>query len=456
MDFGASLELNQKQTLKLAPAQIQAVEILQMSSVELKERINAELLSNPVLEIDESNHESYNYESAESLEYAEDRYDDTDRWDGSWADAGVVSREYRGSGASDFEKYMHSELTLHEHLINQLVGAKCSEAVRDAAEIIVYSIDSSGYLENDVSEIADIHGIAYDIAEKALRLVRKFDPAGIGSSNLQECLKSQIDISESLYEQMCMVIDSMLNDVAKGDIRGIARKTGVTSAQAQQMCARIRGLEPKPGMRFSDGSAVQYVVPDVMVELNHGKAYIHLYGSQPKLSINDYYLRMYESSDNGEVKEYLKDRIGSAEHMIDSIERRNATIVNVTRSILEHQEQFLNYGNRILLPLTMQDIADDLGIHVSTVSRAVNGKYIMLAGSTYSMKYFFSNDVNGSSREEVVSEMLKIITEEDPGKPLSDQKITDLLISKGFDISRRTVAKYREKEGILPKSMRKQ
>ena len=456
MSIGASLELNQKQTVKLTPAQMQAVEILQMNSVELQQKINEELLENPVLDIGEASSGSPEMWQKEYLDYGDDSYDDKDRWDGSWSDnTSIITRDYRGQGAVDFEKYLHTEKTLHEHLSNQLMGKKCSDEVRNAAEIVIYSIDSSGYLEATAEELAEIHDIQKSVIDDAIRVVRDFDPQGIGYSTLQDCLKSQLETAIPMYEQICTVIDTMLNEVARGDIKSISRTVGVSQDQAAEICRAIRTLEPKPGMRYSDGSAIQYVVPDVLVELDHGRAYISIYGSQPSLTINEYYKNMYESSGEGEVKDYLKEKISRVNQLIDNIERRNSTIINVTRSILTHQEHFLNPGNRVLLPLTMQEVADDLGIHVSTVSRAVNGKYLMLAGSTYSLKYFFSTDVNGSSREVVVQEIKRIISEEDPAKPLSDQKISEILISKGYDISRRTVAKYRDAEGILPKSMRK-
>ena len=456
MSIGASLELNQKQTIKLTPAQMQAVEILQMSSIELRQKISDELLENPVLEIDYPPAGETDPGQAEYMDYDEDSYDDKDRWDGTWSEnAGMITNDYRGQGAVDFEKYLHSEKTLHEHLSNQLMGIKCSDEIRDAAEIVIYSIDSSGYLEADADELAGVYGVEVTVMENAVSIVRGVDPQGIGYKTLQECLKSQLNASDSMYEQICTVIDNMLSEVARGDLKSITKTVGVSYDQASDICNAIRKLEPKPGMRYSDGSAIQYVSPDVSVELDHGRAYISIYGSQPRLAINEYYQNMYETSGEGEVRDYLKDKIGRVNQLIDNIERRNTTIVNVTRSILEHQEHFLNPGNRVLLPLTMQEVADDLGIHVSTVSRAVNGKYLMLAGSTYSLKYFFSTDVNGSSREDVVQEMRKIISEEDPSKPLSDQKISEILISRGFDISRRTVAKYRDAEGILPKSLRK-
>lgn len=463
----AGLQFEQSQKQKLTPSQLRTVEILQMSSAELQNKISDELLENPVLEPASPRSEEDDG-TAEQILDADNSYDNDyidkyeeydrcdqyknpyDNWRGSY---GITSGASR---AAEFEAFFKSTETLREHLMNQLMGSICSNQVRDAVEFIIYSLDSNGYLDISFEEIMQDSGhTAQDVSE-ALAIIRNMNPSGLAAWTLEECLMLQLDDTGKHYTNVRKVVESMLHDVAKGEIKKISRALEVCQEDAAEIISIIKALDPKPGSRFSDGNAIQYVIPDVEIEIISGKAIVHMTDVQPPLSLNNYYCDLLRSTNDKEVIKYLRDRIESANQLISNIEQRKRTIENVTLAILARQRQFLEPGNKILEPLTMQQIADDLNLHVSTVSRAVRDKYIRFPTATYPLKYFFTNEVGGVSRDNIYSKIKSIIALEDRSKPLSDQSISDLLMAQGIRTSRRTVAKYRDSMGILPKSMRKE
>lgn len=466
----AGIRIEQSQKVKLTPAQLRTVEILQMSNAELQQKISDELLENPVLEPepyrpDEPEGAARQTEEPEEMigaaETAEsdrfDRYDQCDpavRKTDSWSSSYGITRG--ASRAAEFEAFYKSSETLREHLLTQLMGSKCTDAVRTASEFIIYSLDSNGYLDISMEDIVRESGCAADDVRAALSIVRSMDPAGLAAWTLEECLRLQLDKNCPHYADTCKVIETMLHEVATGDIRSISRTLGIDPEDVLRIISIIKGLDPKPGARFSDGDAVQYVMPDIEIEVINGQAIVHMTDVQPPLGLNRYYCDLLENTDDKEVIRYLKDKIESANQLIDNIEQRKRTVESVTLAILARQRNFLEPGNKILEPLTMQQIADDLGIHVSTVSRAVREKYIRFPNSTYPLKYFFTNEVGGVSRDNIYSRIREIIAEEDRSKPLSDNEIVDILRTKGIKTSRRTVAKYRDSMGILPKSLRRE
>lgn len=464
--LGTGLSIELKQTQKLSPAQLQTIEILQMSSVELEGRIQNELMENPVLEIADSQYDSHEYgesfrlsvdEHSERLAGREDAYDDHDYWDRSFArENGYTSYGGDGSGGiADFEKFYRTEETLAEHLMKQLAGSNCPAESRKAALYIIYSLGSDGYLDADLEEIAEASGSGYENAAAALDVIQSLDPAGVGARSLEECLCLQIDPDDGLGELTKAAIRSYLHEVASGRHDVIARKLKTDQDTAREIIARIKRLDPRPGSQYSDGSSVQYITPDVIVSIAGDEIRISLAGDQPQLTISSYYAELSRTSQDPEVTGYLKERMDKASRLISNIEQRGGTIMSVTRAILEHQKQFMEPGNKILTPLTMQEIAEELGINVSTVSRAVSGKYLHCPGGTYPLRYFFTAEVAGTSRDSILDRIRELIDGEDKARPLSDQKIADLLASESTDISRRTVAKYRDQAGILPASMRR-
>ncbi|MBQ6456384.1 MAG: RNA polymerase factor sigma-54 [Mogibacterium sp.] len=460
--LGTGLITEQKQVMKIHPAQLQKIEILQMSTLELEEKIRTELMENPVLEISEKGKEETDtyrdtqdndpYSSHE--EVPGDSYDDRDYWELHGSSA-AGNHAASGDGIAAFEKFYRREETLGEYLLKQLGYIKCTDEVKRAAGYIIYSLSSSGLLDTELGEISGMAACSHEDAESALEIVQSLDPPGVGARSIEECLCLQLDPEDELTEDAMAVINGYLREIAVGNIKAITRSLGITAERLIQIIEVIRTLDPKPCSRFADNLPVQYMDPDVYADLVNGDIIVYLAGSQPQLCLSAYYSSLLKSSEDPAVIEYLKERIDSASRFIQNIEQRNRTILNVTRAIMTHQRQFLDFGAKALRPLTMQEVADELDISVSTVSRAISGKYIHCGGSTYAIKQFFSSEVGGKARDSVLERIRELIAEEDPAHPLSDQKIADILAGENIDISRRTVAKYRDSAGILPTSMRK-
>ena len=461
--MGTQLSTEQKQIMKINPAQLQKIEILQMSALELEERIRTELMENPVLEIAESAPEEFaerqNKQEREEDPYSDyddmpgDSYDDRDYWDMHGTAAGQTHSQ--SEGIAEFEKFYRTEETLGEYLLKQLGHVKRTDSVKRAAGYIVYSLNTNGLLDSELSEVADMASCSYEDAEEALAIVQSLDPAGVGARSIEECLCLQLDPDDELTPDTKAVINGYLREIAVGNVRSITRALDISAERLIKIIEVIRTLDPKPCSRFADNLPVQYMNPDVYAELADGDIVVYLAGAQPHLSLSSYYTALVKNSEDPAVIEYLKERIDSASSFIQNIEQRNRTVLNVARAVMEHQRPFFDFGSRALRPLTMQDIADKLDISVSTVSRSISGKHIHCGGSTYAIKQFFSSEVGGQARDSVLERIKELIAEEDPAHPLSDQKIADILGKENIEISRRTVAKYRDAAGILSTSMRK-
>lgn len=455
---GIGFELNT--SIKLTPAQLRTIEILQMSNAELQQMISNELLENPVLEYASADADASAQapESDSDSSYDSDDFDKYDSYDRCDQYTRPVSSglSVGASKAAEFEAFYQSSETLKDHLLSQLMGSVCCDNVRDAAEFIIYSLDDNGYIDISLEEIAADCSHTLEEISAALDIVRSMDPPGLAAWTLEECLRLQLDPECEQYDDICRVIESMLHEVATGDIRKISKTLEIEPDKVARIISVIKSLDPKPGARFSDGSAMQYVIPDIDVEVIAGSAIVHMIDTGMPLGLSSYYCNLMRTTDNKEVLQYLKKKIEGANQLIENIEQRKRTVESVTLAILERQRHFLEPGNKILEPLTMQQIADDIGVHVYTVSRAVRGKYIRFPTATYPLKYFFTNEVGGVSRDSIYSKIRQIIEEENHAKPLSDQEIADILLTRGVKASRRTVAKYRDSMGILPKSLRKQ
>lgn len=435
MELGFVTE--QKQTMKLSSAQLQMIEILQLSALELEQKVQTELTENPVLEADEHWQDENTIRTdtyRESIHYSDNQDSE--------------------EGVSAFEKFYIQEDTLTDHLMKQLHAVSCPDNVRRACRFVIYSLDDNGFLDMSPAELEAASENTAEEFEQAVPIVQSMDPAGIAAANLEECLKLQLDPSDELTEDACKVI-GMLKEIAAGNFRDIIKAAGISMERLKAVIELIRSLDPKPGARFSSGNSQKYITPDVVAEMSGDELVIRVTGRIPNLSLNPYYTDLVKSSDNQEVAAYLKERIDRANLLIRGIEQRNSTIINVARLILLRQSQFLQNGENSLKPLSMQEVADEIGVNVSTVSRAVNGKYLKCPAGTYAMKHFFTGEVGGGTRDSILKRIRELIDSEDPAKPLSDQKIADILTSENIEISRRTVAKYRDEAGILPTSARK-
>ncbi|MDI6601108.1 MAG: RNA polymerase factor sigma-54 [Thermoanaerobacteraceae bacterium] len=332
---------------------------------------------------------------------------------------------------------------------------------RKVCEYIIDSLDENGYLTVSLNDIAlNVNENMY-IAERALRIIQEFDPPGVGARDLKECLLLQLKARDILNDDIRNLVEHHLKDIAENKLTLIARKMNIDVLKVQHMIDILKTLNPRPGCNFSGYNDMRYIVPDAIVRKIKGNFEIIINdGDIPRLRINKFYTQILQNNGrNSEEFKYLNDKLQSAFWLIKNIEQRKNTLYNVIKAIVEYQCDFFDSGINGLKPLTLKQIAKTCGIHESTVSRATNGKYVDTPKGVYELKFFFKNGVTNDGGE-VSSESIKnlisgIIAKENPRAPLSDLIITKMLKNEGIDISRRTVAKYRDELGIPSSNRRK-
>lgn len=426
----------------------QALVVLQLPVAELDTFIQQELLENPVLDVKE--HEEPGPEKPATV-------DEPPPW--SWEHPGGG---YGGGIARDDDDdpgltQPAPAPTLAEHLYEQLRLTDVSPEERRAAAFLIGSLDDNGYLTLTLSEAAFAANIPEAVVNRALALVQSFDPVGVGARNLQECLLLQWQQLGLQNPLVPVLVERYLDDLAEGRITRIATELQVTPSEVQAAADMLRLLDPKPGRRFGREGEVRYLTPDVTVE-RVGDQFVVLVndGMLPRLTLSPSYRALLQDPD---AKEFLERKVHSAVWLIKAIEQRRLTLYRVTESVVRQQRDFFRFGLRHLRPLTLREVADDIGMHESTVSRAVAGKYVQTPHGLFALKFFFSSGVEGSeggvSAEAVKRLIRDMIAGEDPRQPLSDQALTDALTRRGVQISRRTVAKYREEAGIPSSAKRR-
>ncbi|GAX90779.1 RNA polymerase factor sigma-54 [Effusibacillus lacus] len=442
MRMGYGLWQEQTQKLVMTPELRQAITVLQYSSQELLEYLEEEVAHNPVMEL----------EAPEWLQIAKELRDNRQR-----SNSRDQHKEF------PVESVVRANQSLEEYLNRQLSLVKASPKERQLAAFIIGNLDSNGYLTMKLEEVAEIRGCTRDEAETALRLVQSLEPTGVGARSLEECLLLQALEIRGISPVVLDIIEHHLADVAQGRIGKIASALGVTPKETQQAIDLIRTLDPKPG-RWYTHEPPTYISPDVIVERVSGE-YVVVVNDQalPRLHINDFYRKVLEQKEDGisrETKEYISGKLNSALWLLRSIEQRRQTLFKVTEAIVDLQKEFLDHGVRKLRPLTLKQVADRIGMHESTVSRATSGKYVQTPRGVFELKYFFTSGVSteagdGASAESIKAKIRALVEREDSAQPLSDQKICELLQEEGVRISRRTVAKYREEAGIASSMQRK-
>ncbi|MBQ3466468.1 MAG: RNA polymerase factor sigma-54 [Firmicutes bacterium] len=463
MKLGFDLTIEQSQKLVMTPELIQAIQILQFNTQELDAFVQEQLLVNPVLEQDQEKETPENASEGRSGE-EEEKLD----WkefirNGSYDDISYKGYRDRDEDRPDtFERYVSSDVTLPEHLMFQYQFATVDKGCRRVGKYIIESLDENGYMTSTTEEISRATGVREEKVCEALDIIHGFDPAGVGARNLSECLRLQLEARNELTPQMEEIIGKHLEDIANNRLSAVAKDTGMTVLEVQEAADVIRTLEPKPGRQFASEMETKYVIPDVIVEkIEDDYVVIINESSTPHLTVSSYYRNLLgQAEKDKQLADYLSERVNSANWLIRSIEQRKQTIFNVVSSVVKHQREFFDNGSKYLKTLTLKDIAEELGIHESTVSRSINGKYLQCPRGVYEIKYFFSAGVSDQVGEGVSSNSIKefikeIIDGEDKHRPYSDQTIVMLLEDKGFNISRRTVAKYRDELGILSSSKRK-
>ncbi len=471
MKLGYDLTIEQTQKLTMTPELIQAIQILQFNTQELAEFVQEELLQNPVLEFDKHEIEKGKDEISKSEELdakackeadidlrekvKEAEYDDISykQWEHSSRDR---DEEY------SYEQFVCKEETLEDSLFTQLTFSKLKDEELKIGKFLIEAIDDNGYLTVSTEEVAKAFNTDVEQVEDVLDIIQTFEPAGVGARDLKECLIIQLATRGLLEDTIEYIILNHLEDVGENKLGKVAKAIGLPILQVQLVCDLIRSLEPKPGRCFSSGTSVKYITPDVTVEkINDQYHVITNEYSAPRLMVSPYYSNLAKTAvDDAELNKYLNDKYNSAIWLIKSIEQRKQTIFNVVDTVIKHQKKFLDSGTKYLKTLTLKQVADDLGIHESTVSRAINGKYMQTPRGVFEIKYFFSSGVAGSDGEGVSSNSIKsmikeIINGEDPKAPYSDQDKDNIHGDKGIEISRRTVAKYREGLNILSSSKRR-
>ncbi|MGI6177729.1 MAG: RNA polymerase factor sigma-54 [Eubacterium sp.] len=451
-----SIEQKQTQTLSMTPELIQAIKILQFNTMELNDYVKEELLENPVLE---------------DVRDPEDELSsdiDVDALRDSILESDSKINSYREYDPNDDEPqenpgaYVAFRTSLTEHLLMQLHFSELEGHDADIGRYIVEAIDRNGYLSIPLDEVASAVSATKDDVERVLEVIQTFDPTGVGARDLSECLLIQLEQEGSVPEDISYFVKHELENLAANKISKIGREMGISTARVLEIAKRIRGLEPKPGRLYDADQTIKYIIPDITVDEIDGRYKVLMNdGGIPHLIVSSYYERLRnEAASNSELAKYLNDRFNSALWLMKSIERRKNTICRVASAIVDYQQDFFRKGELYLKPLTLKQIADVVNVHESTVSRSINGKYLQCARGVLELKYFFSSGVYSDDGEGVSSSSVKmmikdIISGENPKKPYSDQAIAAMLTRRGIEISRRTVAKYREEAGIRSSTGRK-
>ncbi|NJD57377.1 MAG: RNA polymerase factor sigma-54 [Nitrospirae bacterium] len=477
MALESRLELKLSQKLVLTPQLQMAIKLLQMPQLELSQTLTQELTENPFLEetSDAISDEELSFEEKESVEQTDDPRDDAeipleglgtftadDYFDERSSDGRDLG--YFTSGTvthPSFEQFLSSAPDLYDHLIWQLRLSRDDEDVRRVAELIIGNIDENGYLTATKEEIERLSEAPPEIVEEAVILVQGFDPPGIAARDLKECLLLQLRPLNLLDTLPASIISNHLDLLSRKKYQNIARLCNVSMDDVMAAVKIIEDLDPKPARNFSVSSA-NYISPDVfIVKADSGYQIVLNDEGLPKLRINSYYHRLLTQKNlvSKEERQFLEDKLRSAVWLIKSLDQRNKTIYRVTESILTYQKNFFDGDVSNLKPLNLKDIATELSLHESTISRVTSNKYLACPHGIYSFKYFFSNAIPSEAGElssTSVKEMIrKIISEEDPSSPLSDMKIGDIFKNQNITIARRTIAKYREELKIPSQSQRR-
>ncbi len=495
-----ALELRQSlgltQQLVMTPQLQQAIKLLQLSRLELLETVSQEMEENPILEemsqgevegddgVGEKSGESKEKKSEsspgddsaadpESMSLREVTVEERARDDVDWENYlseytsgysdGFTERHYEEKDTPSFENFTASKTDLSSHLLWQLNMSNLGDDRKEIGAYIIGNINDDGYLEVDLEEIAESTGGSMIDAETVLALIQNFDPVGVAARDTRECLLIQAlfqNLDGTLVEK---IIQDHLEDLEVKKYRRIADRIGASIEEVMTAVATIQELDPKPGRVYAAEETI-YVTPDIyVVKVGDGYEIVQNEDGLPRLRINAYYKRILKNRGrvSDETKAYIQDKMRSAAWLIKSIHQRQRTLYRVTESIVKFQQEFLDKGIAYLKPLVLRDVAEDIEMHESTVSRVTTNKYVHTPQGLYELKFFFNSSISRLDGDALASESVKehirrIIKAEDKTKPLSDKGIEKKMRDLNINIARRTVAKYREAMGILPSRKRKE
>jgi RNA polymerase sigma-54 factor len=487
--------LKMTQQLVMTPQLQQAIKLLQLSRPELLESINSELMENPVLEMNEGGGEQTGeMRAVETDVQAADQMPQPTQEapkESLSRDSEVAEPPKDSSGELDWESYVENynnysyspgtggvrrgdddlptieqtvagQASLYDHLDLQLGVTQLTPAEEQLADRIIGNINSNGYFNGELlEELGQEVGLDLEEAEAVLEVIQEFDPVGVGARNLSECLLIQAKHFYPHEDLLHNIITNHLENLEKRNVSTILRELGIEADDLRESVDLMSTLEPKPGRGFAS-ETTHYITPDVYIT-KIGDDYIVQLNEDgmPKLRISNFYESQIKGGKaDGKTKTFIQDKFRSAVWLIRSIHQRQSTIRKVTESIARFQREFLDQGVAYLRPLILRDVADDIGMHESTISRVTTNKYVHTPQGTFELKYFFNSRIKAASGDDLAGESVKqrikkIIGDEPPNKPLSDQKICQMLGDEGLEIARRTVAKYREMLNIPSSSKRK-
>lgn len=482
MALEQKLHLKLSQKLIMTPSLQQAIKLLQLSKLELQEVLNQELLENPLLEEsaeevkaeDDAEAEAQEKSQAEedpkpkddNKEKEKDSFDeiDYDAYFQDYIEYGYNPRMTEEHDEFPIENTLTRPPNLTDHLTWQLNMSDAAPDVKQIGYFIIGNIDEDGYLRATNPEIEAAGPWPAETVEKAVKAIQSLDPIGVGARDLRECLLLQLDFLELDVPLVDVIIRDHWNEFMQRKFVQLAKTLTIDLKTLEGIVEAIKHLDPKPGRKYSDERAI-YVEPDVYIQ-KVGDEYVIVLNEDgmPKLRINSSYRSMLSSMDSksdSETVNYIKDKIRSAVWLIKSLDQRQRTIYKVAESIVKHQREFLEKGIDYLRPLVLRDVADDIQMHESTVSRVVSNKYMHTPRGLFLMKYFFHSGIDSDTGEDISSLTVKkkiqsYIEAEDPRKPLSDSKIMKILNDEGINIARRTVAKYRDELNVPSSTDRKQ
>ncbi len=482
------VSLSQKLGLQLrqSPQQVLLSSLLQLPILSLEQKIKLELETNPLLEIDEemelaeeleqeeeiepvleleandkdgeasADDEEEEEEEHDELEGAADAVEEVEEgevdWDLVLSDQDSYDvRMPRDDSAEVFERPEVAQVTLPEHLLSQLHMTRLNEKEMVIGEYIIWNINEDGYLSCSTDVIAENLDVSVEEVEKVLEVIQQFEPPGIAARNLQECLLIQLKQKEPRNELAIRLIAEHFEDFTNKRYEKIIKKVEITEDQLREVIEEIKRLNPKPGEGYVSLHE-NVIVPDLIVERDDGEFRVTLNDwNIPHLRINKAYrdLLLDKKKASKETRDYIRQRLESARWLINSINQRRLTILRVMEAIIRRQRDFFEKGREYIKPMILKDIADEIGMDISTVSRVTSGKYVQTEYGVFELKYFFSEGLRTDDGEDISNKLIKqrvreIIENEDPRNPLNDQKISEILKKEGLNVARRTVAKYRE------------
>lgn len=438
-----SLKAGVRQELKLTPQILQSMEVLQMSAQELKEYLTHAAEENPVLD-------------AEDDAYLQAAYESLRQRAGGSCGVTFSHEERRMPEQGHFDRDLES---LTAFLCDQLDRKHLPKPLLALAKYIVGLLDEDGYLaEEDLGGLSALR-IPADLITRAVDVVQSLEPAGVGASSLSECLVLQLERKKDIAPFVISIATAFLPELSRKYYGPISRELGLTVEEIQYAGQVISSLEPHPGRAFQPEEPIACICPDVFIIEEDGelRAVLNEY-EFPRISISTYYMRLLRESDEQETRDYLKQKLRQAQWLMNCLERRSSTLRRCTEEILAEQSAFFAGESTELSPMQISALAEKLQLHPSTISRAVRGKYLQCRQGTYPLRYFFSRAVGAqsTSRQAVKQKLLRLVRGENPQRPLSDQRLCQLLSEDGVEISRRTVAKYRMELGIGSSAVRKQ